>query len=179
MIVWSRECKGSRGWSLGRQNDVQLTAPATAPSTCQRAIDQSSPFSDTERSYLPFGSEAQNALLLASSCAERHCSLYAAWTRDSECSPCFFLCRDDKQYANVRGNPLYQTTKGHLTDKRLKTMKNARKRLILFSLSFCSLFGAWKIVGMIKGISPKICILCVRVKINKRSFEPFRVWILF
>ena len=26
-----------------------------------------------------------------------------------------------------------------------------------------------------KGISPKICILCVRVKINKRSFEPFCV----
>ena len=36
-------------------------------------------------------------------------------------------------------------------------------------MSFCSL---------IKGISRKICILCVRVKINKRSFEPFRVWIL-
>ena len=29
-----------------------------------------------------------------------------------------------------------------------------------------------------KGISPKIYILCVRVKINKRSFEPFCVWIL-
>ena len=28
-----------------------------------------------------------------------------------------------------------------------------------------------------KGISPNICILCVRVKINKRSFEPFCVWI--
>ena len=35
-------------------------------------------------------------------------------------------------------------------------------------VSFCSL---------IKGISMKICILCVRVKINKRSFEPFCVWI--
>ena len=31
--------------------------------------------------------------------------------------------------------------------------------------------------GLIKRISPKICILCVRVKINKRSFEPFCVWI--
>ena len=31
---------------------------------------------------------------------------------------------------------------------------------------------------MKKGISPKICILCVRVKINQRSFEPFCVWIL-
>ena len=35
-------------------------------------------------------------------------------------------------------------------------------------MSFC---------GLIKGIAPKICILCVRVKINKRSFEPFGVWI--
>ena len=26
-------------------------------------------------------------------------------------------------------------------------MKNERKRLILFWLNFCSLFGAWKIVG--------------------------------
>ena len=30
-----------------------------------------------------------------------------------------------------------------------------------------------------KGISKKTGILCVRVKINKRSFEPFCVWILF
>ena len=29
-----------------------------------------------------------------------------------------------------------------------------------------------------KGISPKMCILCIRVKINKRSFEPFCIWIL-
>ena len=29
-----------------------------------------------------------------------------------------------------------------------------------------------------KGFCPKMCILCVRLKINKRSFEPFRVWIL-
>ena len=36
-------------------------------------------------------------------------------------------------------------------------------------MSFC---------GLIKGISPKMCILCVRVKINKRSFEPFCVWTL-
>ena len=32
------------------------------------------------------------------------------------------------------------------------------------SVSFC---------GLIKGISPNICILCVRVQINKHSFEPF------
>ena len=27
--------------------------------------------------------------------------------------------------------------------------------------------------ALINGISPKMCMLCVRVKINKRSFEPF------
>ena len=32
------------------------------------------------------------------------------------------------------------------TDKRSKTMKNERKRLILFWFSFYSLFGVWKIV---------------------------------
>ena len=36
------------------------------------------------------------------------------------------------------------------------------------SVSFC---------GLIKGISPKMCILCVHVEINKCSFEPFWVWI--
>ena len=35
-------------------------------------------------------------------------------------------------------------------DERSRTMKNESKRLILFWLSFYSLFGAWKIVGMIK-----------------------------
>jgi len=34
------------------------------------------------------------------------------------------------------------------TDERSKTMKNGRKRLILFWLSFYSLFGVWKIVGI-------------------------------
>ena len=78
-------------------------------------------------------------------------------------------------------------------------MKNGRKRLILFWLSFCGLFGAWRIslflslfivfirvsvvevsfCGFINGISLKMCILCVRVKINKRSFELFCVWVLF
>ena len=42
-------------------------------------------------------------------------------------------------------------------------------RLSVVSVSFCCL---------IKGISPKICVLCVRVKINKRLFETFCVWIL-
>ena len=35
-------------------------------------------------------------------------------------------------------------------------------------------FVAWR-----KGISPKICLLCVRVMIDKRSFAPFCVWIQF
>ena len=30
-----------------------------------------------------------------------------------------------------------------------------------------------------KGVFPENCILCVRVKINNRSFEPFCVWIQF
>ena len=34
-------------------------------------------------------------------------------------------------------------------------------------MSFC---------GLMKGISLKMCILCVHVKINKRSFEPFCVF---
>ena len=38
----------------------------------------------------------------------------------------------------------------------------------MFWFSFYSLFGVWKIVG----------ILCVRVKTNKCSFEPFCVWVL-
>ena len=39
-----------------------------------------------------------------------------------------------------------------------------RNKYIFSSLKFC---------GLIKGMSPKMCTLCVRVKINKRSFVPF------
>ena len=53
----------------------------------------------------------------------------------------------DTQYANFRGNPLHQATKRHLNN-RSKTMKDERKRLILFGFSFYSLFGVWKTVGM-------------------------------
>ena len=55
----------------------------------------------------------------------------------------------DTQYANFRGNPLYQAKKHNTstTDKRSKTMKTERKRLILFWLSFYSWFGAGKIVS--------------------------------
>ena len=41
--------------------------------------------------------------------------------------------------------------------------------LTVVEVSFC---------GLTKGISPNICILCVCVIINMRSFEPFCVWIL-
>ena len=44
------------------------------------------------------------------------------------------------------------------TDKRSKTMKNERNRLILFCLRFYSLFGAWKIVGIYSVIVFQICI---------------------
>ena len=59
----------------------------------------------------------------------------------------------DIQYTNFQGNPLYQVTKWHLTDKRSKMMKNEKKKDL-------PCFG--------------VC-----VKINKRSFEPFCGLILF
>ena len=48
-----------------------------------------------------------------------------------------------------------------------------------FSLSFFIVFNRLTVVqvsfyDLTKGIAPKMCILCVRVKINKRSYEPFR-----
>ena len=36
----------------------------------------------------------------------------------------------DTHYVDFRGNPLYQASKRHLTDKRSKPMKSERKRLI-------------------------------------------------
>ena len=42
-------------------------------------------------------------------------------------------------------------------------MKKERKRLILFWLGFCSLFGAWKIVGL-----TVICNRCNRCDISHR-----------
>ena len=60
----------------------------------------------------------------------------------------FIYFSTDTQCAHFQGNPLYQATKRHLTNKRSKTMKNESKRLILFWFSFYTLFGAWKIVGM-------------------------------
>ena len=55
-----------------------------------------------------------------------------------------------------------------MTDRSLKSFS------FIFS-SFLTVYLLFKcrFCGLIKGISPKICILCVRVKINKRSFEPF------
>ena len=42
------------------------------------------------------------------------------------------------------------------TDKRSKTKNNERKRVILFRFSFYSLFGVWKIVGMIVDMYNKV-----------------------
>ena len=44
----------------------------------------------------------------------------------------------DRQYANLRGNPLCQATKRTIqtTDKLLKTMENEREKRILFRLIF-------------------------------------------
>ena len=42
------------------------------------------------------------------------------------------------------------------TDKRSKTKNNERKRVILFWFSFYSLFGVWKIVGMIVDMYNKV-----------------------
>ena len=52
----------------------------------------------------------------------------------------------DTQYANFAGNPLYRATKRHLNNKGLKPTKKNEKDS--FWLRFCSLFGAWKIVGI-------------------------------
>ena len=61
----------------------------------------------------------------------------------------------------------------HVRDTKESTQINRNQienkiSLAVLLVSFC---------GLTKGISPKMCILCVRVKINKRSFEPFCVWI--
>ena len=58
----------------------------------------------------------------------------------------------DTQYAYFWGNPLYQATKWHLNNR--SKMKNERKRLVLFSLSFLPLVQCLED-------------MCVRVKINK------------
>ena len=64
------------------------------------------------------------------------------------------------QYANFRGNPLYQATKGHLTtDKRLKTMKNKKAYLVL--VEFLQI-GAWK--------TAHICQQSCPLKLPKASF---------
>ena len=51
---------------------------------------------------------------------------------------------------------------------------------LLFVRTYCDLSDNYNIAyykvsfcGLIKGISPKFCLLCVRVKINKRSLDLF------
>ena len=67
-----------------------------------------------------------------------------------------YLFWQDTQCANFAGNPLRQATKRHLTDKRLKTMKNERKttnknNLPGFGWVFvaCSVFG--RLLACVKG----------------------------
>ena len=75
----------------------------------------------------------------------------------------------DTQYANSRGNPLYQATKRHLNNRQTEKNDEKKKKktyLVLFLVVVC-----------VKGDFPKMCVLCVRVKRNKCSFEPFCVWI--
>ena len=59
------------------------------------------------------------------------------------------------------------------------TTKNSVKIRYVSPSHFSSFFNRLSAVyvSFWKGIYPKICILCVRVKINKRSFEPFCVWL--
>ena len=64
-------------------------------------------------------------------------------------------------------------------DPNIKMFKPKQVFFCLFSsfltvyLLFKSRFVAWQ-----RGFPRNVCILCVRVKINKRSFELFCVWIL-
>ena len=65
-----------------------------------------------------------------------------------------------------------------MTEQATKTQQKQDKKKK--TLSFFIVFNHVSVAevsfcGLTKGISPKICI---RVKINKHSFEPFCVWIL-
>jgi len=59
--------------------------------------------------------------------------------------------------------------------------KGGLRFLFFFFFLLLDSFGHYQtkvsFCGLTKWISPKICILCVSVKINKRSFESFCVWI--
>ena len=68
-------------------------------------------------------------------------------------------------------------------DPTLSKRQKLNQNKISFSLSFFIVINRLYVVqvsfcGLTKGISPKICVLCARVKTSKRSFEPFCVWIL-
>ena len=87
----------------------------------------------------------------------------------------------DTQYANFWEIPF---VKHNLPSTKQATKTQPKQSCCFFSLSFFISFNHLSVVsvlfcGLTKGISLKICMLCVRVKINKCSFEPFCVWILF
>ena len=81
-----------------------------------------------------------------------------------------------KQNVRQRSNKLTASVLV-LTEQATKTQPI--NKISFFSLSFFVVFDRLSVVyvsfcGLTKEISPKMCILCVRVKINKRSFEPFQ-----
>ena len=79
----------------------------------------------------------------------------------------------DTQSANVRGNPLCQATKRHLTVKRLKTMKNEMLNLSLF-LGWVVVFlsSAWKIVGMTSNLPSRSCQQSSKYWTRKEQLNP-------
>ena len=70
------------------------------------------------------------------------------------------------------GKSFLSNHKTALKDKRSKTMKNERKRFILFGLSFYSLFDAWKIVGMTVTCNPCDVMNIKFIKINIHDITP-------
>ena len=65
---------------------------------------------------------------------------------------------------NLSHQSLYLRSSTSNSNSNLKSAGLFKASTVHSVVSFCCL---------IKGISPKICILCVRVKISKRSFETF------
>ena len=66
-----------------------------------------------------------------------------------------------------------------VTEQAVKTQPKQGQSFSFIFHRFWPFICCLSLSGLIKGISPKMCILCVCVKINKRSFEPFCVLMLF
>ena len=65
------------------------------------------------------------------------------------------------------------------SEKAVKTKPKQDKSFHSFFIFDCVSVVSVLFCGLIKGISSKNCILCVCVEINKRSFEPFYVGVMF